>query len=286
MLQEMTRLLKPIYLQIWSLFALLIILYFPFVRTMVEDWNMNDNYSHGYLIPWVSAFMVYTMRREIREVIISPSNIGLPLIILGLIQLTVANIGSEYFLQRTSMIPVLFGLSLFLVGKPFTKKISIPILYLIFMIPIPAIIWNQVAFPMKLFASALSEKIIQTVGIPVLREGNILHLANTTLEVIDACSGLRSLTSMLALSTAFAYLSHHSVPRKWVLFLSAIPIAILVNVVRLTITAGLANQFGEEIALGFLHELSGWVTFALGLVMLIGVHFLLSRARRANCAAD
>lgn len=282
----MTRLLKPIYLQIWSLFALFIILYFPFVRTMVEDWNMNDNYSHGYFIPWVSAFMVYTMRREIREVIISPSNIGLPLIILGLIQLTLANIGSEYFLQRTSMIPVLFGLSLFLVGKPFTKKVSIPVLYLIFMIPIPAIIWNQVAFPMKLFSSALSEKIIQTVGIPILREGNILHLANTTLEVIDACSGLRSLTSMLALSTAFAYLSRHSLARKWVLFLSAIPIAILVNVVRLTITAGLANRFGEEIALGFLHELSGWVTFALGLAMLIGVHFLLSRARRVNCVQD
>jgi len=279
-----TSFFKPIYFQTGALLAPFVVLYFPFMQTMVQDWNVNDNYSHGYFIPLISAFMIYTVRNELRDVAISPNNMGLPLIVLGLLQLTVAKVGSEYFLQRTSMILVLFGLSLFLLGKRFTKKISIPILYLIFMIPIPAIIWNKFAFPVKLFASGLSEKVIQTIGIPVLREGNILHLANTTLEVVDACSGLRSLTSMFALSVAFAYLSGHSRARQWVLFLSAAPIAILINIIRLTLTAGLASQFGEGIAQNFFHELSGWLVFLLGLALLAGVHILLLKIKATSGA--
>lgn len=275
----MTRLVKPIYFQIGLLFAILVAVYLPFIRTMVQDWNTNDNFSHGYLIPVISAFMLWSMRRELKQVSISPCNWGVPLIVLGLIQLVVGKIGSEYFLQRTSMIIVFFGLSFFLLGKSFTKKISVPILYLIFMIPIPAIVWNEVAFPMQLFASGLAERVVQTIGIPVFRGGNILHLSNTTLEVVDACSGLRSLMSMLAMSAAMAHLFGRSKKRKCVLFISAVPIAIFVNIIRLTFTAVLASRFGEKIAQGFLHEFSGWMIFILGLGMLISVHILLSKER-------
>jgi exosortase len=275
----MNRLIKPMHFQMGLLLAIFVVLYFPFIRTMVQDWNTNDNFSHGYLIPIISAFMIGSMRRGLKEVEISPSNWGFPLILLGLMQLTVAKIGSEYFLQRTSMILVLFGLSFFLLGKDLTKMICVPILYLIFMIPIPAIIWNEIAFPMQLFASALAERLIQIIGIPVFRGGNILHLSNTTLEVVDACSGLRSLMSMLALSAGMAYLFGRSKKRKWVLFLSAVPIAILVNIIRLTFTAVLANRFGEKMAQGFLHEFSGWLIFILGLGMLISVHVLLSKGK-------
>ncbi|MCK4486907.1 MAG: exosortase, partial [Desulfobacterales bacterium] len=250
----MIRSSKPIYFQIPLLSGLFIALYFPFIRTMVHDWNIDANYSHGYLIPFISAYMIWSIRKELKQIDIAPSNWGLVLIALGLAQLTVAKIGSELFLQRTSMILVLFGVSLFLLGKAFTKKISIPILYLIFMVPIPAIIWNKIAFPMKLFASGIAEPIIQAIGISVFREGNILHLANTTLEVADACSGLRSLTSLLALSAAFAYIFPLRVINKWVLFFSAIPIAVAVNILRLTSTAVLAQNFGPKVAEGFLHE--------------------------------
>jgi len=130
---------------------------------------------------------------------------------------------------------------------------------------------------MKLFSSSIAERAIHALGISVLREGNILILASTTLEVADACSGLRSLTSLLALSAALAYLSSHTRWKKWLLFISACPIAILVNIIRLVLTAGLASRFGEAVAQGFLHEFSGWLIFLLGLAMLVSTHSLLSK---------
>ena len=273
---------KLIYLQISFLSLLFILLYFPFICTMVHDWNENSNYSHGYLIPFISAFMVWTIRKELREVDLSPNNWGLILIALGLAQLTVAKIGSEYFLQRSSMIVLLFGLSLFLLGNAFTKKISTPLLYLTFMIPIPAIIWNQFAFPMKLFASYIAANLIDFIGISILREGNILHLASTTLEVVDACSGLRSLTSLLALSGALAYIVSLRRISKWILFFSAIPIAIAVNIFRLTSTAMLAQQFGAKVAQGFLHEISGLLVFIIAFIFLFVTYSILSKLERTQ----
>ena len=277
MLSSTNKLFKPIYFQFGILVVVFVGLYFPFIRALVLDWSLNDNYSHGYIIPFISAFMIYSSRKELQVADIAPTNWGLPLIAIGLVQLVVAKTGSEFFLQRTSMILILFGFSVFFLGKKLTKKICIPLLYLVFMIPIPAIIWYKVALPMKLFASMLSEWLICSMGIPVLREGNIIHLAETSLEVVDACSGLRSLISMLALSSALAYLSRHSSLKKWLLFLSAAPTAVFVNVFRLALTGVLAKEFGEKVAKGFLHEFSGCLLFILGIMILIGVHVVLSK---------
>ncbi|MDQ7837635.1 MAG: exosortase/archaeosortase family protein [Thermodesulfobacteriota bacterium] len=265
------------YLQLGLILGLFFLLYYPVITKMVSDWGIDDNYSHGYLIPAIAGYMIWIIRKDLKKIEPTPGNLGLILLIPGLCQLLVARVGSEYFLQRTSMILVLFGLSLFLMGKKFTKKASFPMAYLFFMIPVPAIIWDKIAFPMKLFASYLAVKVIGLIGIPIFREGNILHLANTTLEVADACSGLRSLTSLLALSAALVFFTEHSRFKKWLLFLSAVPIAILTNIIRLTVTAGLASRYGEKVAQGFLHEFSGWLIFLLGLAMLMGVNALLSQ---------
>ena len=269
--------IKILYFQVCLLGALFIVLYFPFIRTMVHDWTVDDNYSHGFLVPFISAYMIWTRRRELRDVVISPSNWGLLFIVLGLSQLTVAKIGSELFLQRTSIIITLFGIVLFLLGKEFTKKIIVPLLYLAFMVPIPAIVWNKIAFPMKLFASYIAANIIDGIGIPILREGNILHLTSTTLEVADACSGLRSLTSLLALSAAFAYISPLRKADKFILFFSAVPIAIVVNIFRLVMTAILAQHFGAHVAEGFLHEMSGILVFVIAFLLLFVVYSILSK---------
>lgn len=268
---------KFIYLQIGLIAALFLILYHPIILSMAKDWQINDNYSHGYLIPVIVGYMIWSIRKKIEGLEISPINWGIILIFIGLCQLITSRIGSEFFLQRLSMITVLFGILLFMAGKPITKKMSLPILYLIFMIPIPAILWNKVAFPLKLFASFLAAKIINSLGITILRRGNILYLANMTLEVVDACSGLRSLTSLLALSAAFAFFTSHSKFKKWLLFLSAVPIAILTNIIRLTLTAGFASKYGEKVAEGFLHGFSGMMVFILGLLLLYFFHIFLSK---------
>jgi exosortase len=247
---------------------------------MVHDWSIDDNYSHGYLIPFIAAYMIWTIRKELNEVAISPSDWGLIFIAWGILQLAVAQIGSEFFLQRTSLIITLFGIVLFLLGKEFTKKITVPLLYLVFMVPIPAVIWNKIAFPMKLFASYIAANIIDGIGITILREGNILHLTSTTLEVADACSGLRSLTSLLALSAACAYILPLRTINKFVLFFSAVPIAIAVNIFRLVFTAVIAEHFGAQIADGFLHEASGIVIFVIAFILLFLVYSILSKLEK------
>jgi len=252
--------------------AALVGLYYPVLVALAHDWSTNDNYSHGFFIPLISGYMIFTMRMELENISLRPANWGLLLLLAGLAQLYIAKVGSEFFLQRTSLILVLLGITLFLLGKAMTRKLLLPMGYLIFMVPLPAIVWNKIAFPMQLYSSAITEKVIQMVGIPVFREGNVLHLAQTTLEVVDACSGLRSLTTMFALSAALAWFSTFVTWKKWALFLVAAPIAIFANIVRLTGTAGLASFYGEKVAQGFLHEFSGLFTFVFGLLLLVLMH--------------
>lgn len=255
----------------------LIILYFPILRELALDWDTNDNYSHGYFIPLLSAYIVYVSRGELKRTPIQGNIAGLFLLGAGLLQLIVAKTGSEFFLQRSSLIPVLAGIVLLTLGFQFLKKVFIPIIYLIFMVPLPAIIWNKIAFPMQLFGSYLTEQVVSFMGIPIYRVGNILYLAGTTLEVVNACSGLRSLTTLFALSAVFAILSSLKTWKKWVLFLVAAPIAILANIVRLSATALLASRYGGEIAKGFLHDFSGLVVFAVGITLLVGVSQFLKK---------
>ena len=251
------------------LLAALVGLYYPVLTSLVHDWSSNDNYSHGFFIPLISGYMVYALREELGRIAVRPANWGFIVLLAGLGQLYVARVGSEYFLQRTSLILVLLGMVLFLWGRNFTKKLLLPIGYLLFMVPLPAIIWNKIAFPMQLFSSAVTERVIQAIGLPVFREGNVLHLAQTTLEVVDACSGLRSLTTMFALAAALAWFSDFATWKKWLLFFAAAPVAIFANIVRLTATAGLASVYGEKVAQGFLHDFSGLFTFVFGLALLI-----------------
>jgi exosortase len=278
--------IKPLHLQLSLLFLAFLALYYPFIQTLMRDWDANDNYNHGYFIPIVSAFMIWSLREELAAIEIKPSNWGIALVGLGLLQLFIAKVGSEYFLQRTSMIVVLFGISFYLFGGRLTRTVQLPLVYLIFMIPLPAIIWNRIAFPMQLFASSITEDVVRLIGLPILREGNVLHLAQTTLEVVDACSGLRSLVTMLALGTAFAFITHREAWKRWVLFLSVFPIAVAVNIIRLSATAILASRYGSEVAHGFLHDFSGWVVFVAGIAMLFGVEWALSRIGKAEVVKD
>ncbi len=262
-----------------------LLLYWDILTHLTQDWMTNDNYSHGFLIPFITGYMIWQKKDELAGFPVRPSNTGLLFLLAGMGLFVIGTVGAEQFMMRFSMIVTLFGIILYFTGWPITRKISVPIAYLIFMIPLPAIIWNKIAFPLQLFAARLTARTVEVMGIPILREGNVLHLANTSLEVVDACSGLRSLTSLLALSGAFAYIATLRTVSKWILFFSAIPIAVAVNILRLTVTAFMARYMGAQAAQGFLHEASGILVFVFAFIFLFFVYLLLKKLEKKWAAA-
>lgn len=208
---------------------------------------------------------------------------GLVLIVGGLLVLLAGLWGSELFLSRIAILPVIAGIVLFLHGWQHFRIAVFPIAFLFLMIPIPAIIFNQIAFPLQLFASRVGEFAIASVGIPVYREGNVLVLAHTTLEVAEACSGIRSLVSLITLGIVYGYFTDH---RTWVRLLivaSAVPVAILANGARVAGTGMAAHWIGAEAAEGFFHQFSGWIVFLFAFAMILIIQrFIVKIAPKAT----
>ena len=257
-------------------------LYHHVILKLIHDWSIDDNYSHGFLVPFISGYLIWQNRQALSKLHVKPTNIGLLLLSFSVVFYILAYTGAELFTQRFSMILVILSGIIFLAGWEYFRVLLLPVLYLTFMIPLPSIIWNKIAFPLKLFATHLAVNAMHLIGITVYGEGNIIYLPNTTLEVADACSGLRSLTSLLALSAAFALITTHSKPKKIILFLSAVPIAIAANIFRLVSTAILAKKFGPQVAHGFLHEASGIAVFLISLIFLFSLNALLSRGQNES----
>jgi exosortase A len=255
-------------------------LYWKIVLEMVHDWYIDENYSHGFLIPVISGYFYWQMRDRVRSVEKSGSASGLFILLAGLTILFIGYLSGEQFTMRFSMLIVLAGAVIFTYGTGFFKTVSFPFLYLIFMIPLPYLIYDSVAFPLKLLVSKVSVQFLSFIGILVLREGNIIHLASTTLEVADACSGIRSIISLLALSTAIAYLTQKGWIKRVILVVLAVPIAVFVNAVRVIVTGILAERYGAEAAEGFFHEFAGLVIFGIAIVMLIGSAIILGKMKR------
>ena len=249
-------------------------LYWDVVASLVNDWAVDDNYSHGFLIVPVALYFIWERRGRLGAAVPRPSVAGLVLVI-GCMALLVAGVlGAELFLTRVSLLGTVVGAVLFIYGKEHLKILIFPIAFLILMIPIPSIIFNHIAFPLQLLASRFGELALQVAQIPVLREGNVLILAHASLEVVEACSGIRSLISLLTLGIVYGYFTDQ---RPWVrttIAAATIPVAIVANGLRIAGTGIAAHRFGQEVAEGFFHTFSGWLVFLAAFCMLFLVQRL------------
>lgn len=242
---------------------------------LVDDWIVDGNYSHGFLIIPLALYFTWERRQKLLAAQARPSWLGLILLLSGIAILMAGLWGSELFLSRVAILPVIAGIVLFLLGWAHLRILVFPIAFLLLMIPIPAIIFNQIAFPLQLIASRLGEWAIAAVGIPVLREGNVLTLAHTSLEVAEACSGIRSLVSLITLGIVYGYFMD---PRGWVRLLivaSAIPVAIVANGARVAGTGMAAQWISPDAAQGFFHEFSGWIVFLFAFAMILMIQKLI-----------
>ena len=247
-------------------------LYAGVVMRLVSDWYHDDNYSHGFVIVPLALYFAYERRDQLRLAPRQPMTWLGVLVVAGSCLLLVAGtLGSEFFLTRVSLIGALAGSVLFLFGARHLRILAFPLAFLFLMIPVPAILFNQIAFPLQLIASRFGESVVALAGVPVLREGNVIILASTTLEVAEACSGIRSLISLLTLGVLFGYFSDPRPGIRIALALVTIPIAIISNGLRVAGTGIAAHHFGVAAADGFFHTFSGWLVFLTATVLLLAV---------------
>ncbi|MEK7729340.1 MAG: exosortase C-terminal domain/associated protein EpsI [candidate division KSB1 bacterium] len=256
----------PLSLLIVGFFAL----FFPALRELVRDWTIDPNYEHGVLVPVIVAYLLWQKRNELRGLALQPAfGAGLALCLFGFMLFIIATAGAEWFVARSAMLLSLYGLVLYFAGWHFFKRLSLPLLYLGFMIPLPYVIYYRITFPLQQIASTGAFRALKLLGLAGQQEGNILHFSGFSLEVIEACSGLRSMMVLVTLAALIAYMT--SVPNlwRWLLFLSAAPVAIVANIFRLMILALLGIFVSPEAAMSFLHEGSGILVFLIGLFLLM-----------------
>ncbi len=255
---------------------LIALVYYRVLIKLVTDWWKIPDFSHGFLVPLFAAYLVWEKRETLRGIKATPSWGGIAVMLLGLFVLLMGVYGSNLFLSRVSLLILLSGVVLCFGGWPFLRELRFTLLVLLLAIPIPAIIFNQLTFPLQLLASRLASDLLPLFGVPVLREGNVIVLPVMRLEVAEACSGIRSLMSLFTLAVFYGYFLEKSGLRRTALALASIPIAIAANAVRILGTGLCVQYWDPDKAMGFFHEFSGWVIFLVSLTLLYLVHRAMS----------
>ena len=294
---------------LWRALAIAFAVIFAYATVLVKlanDWWVDENYSHGLLIPFVIGFILWLNRDKLSSEKLGP-NVLLGGLAIGfaLFALWAGVAGAELYTQRLSLLLIIAGIVIFFFGRRILSVLFVPLVLLFLSLPIPAIVFNRIAFPLQLFASRCAVWSMSMLGIPVLRQGNIIELKplnsfdTKKLEVVEACSGIRSLMTLMTLAVVFAYFSRphsdndQSGPgSRWfrsygfwraaILVGSAIPIAILTNAARVSGTGILSHYYGTQVADGFFHSFSGWVVYIVAFILLFGVGWVLDRFRPTN----
>jgi len=260
-----------------TLLVLIALLYAEILARLFTQWVNDKNFQHGFFVPAFSLFLLWKNRKNLQKIAPIPSWSGLPLIIGGLFLLMLGDFGAELFLARISLLFLAAGLIVLFHGWPLFRAVLFPWAFLILMIPIPVIVFQKVTFPLQIVASKLASAVLPFLGVVVHREGIIIELAAMKLEVVAACSGIRSLLSLLTLSIIYGYLMED---RQWVrvaLAIASVPIAVIANSFRIVGTGLLVQYWDPDKAEGFFHLFEGWLIFVVSLIMLFVLHGLIVR---------
>ncbi len=247
-------------------------LYASILGRLVAQWWQDPNFSHGFFVPAFALFVLWQDRSRLVSLPRAPSSWGLLILAMALCVLVVGVLGAELFVSRVSLLLLIAGLVVSFLGWNYFRAVLFPWAFLILMIPIPAIIFNQITFPLQILASKVAATVLPLAGVPVLREGNVINLPAMPLEVAEACSGIRSLLSLATLAIIYGYLME---TRKWVrvvLALASVPIAVAANSLRIVGTGLLVQYWDPNKAEGFFHAFSGWLIFVISLLMLFLLH--------------
>lgn len=259
-------------LKFLSCFVLLLAAYFPILKGMAGRWTAPESYyGHGFLVPIVSLFIVWYRRELLKKAGLSSGKAGLFIIAIGLIVNVICAAFKIYFISGVSFVFVLYGLVLFFFGKEVTRNLIFPIFFLIAMIPLPLVLVGMLTVKLKLFAAKGSVFILNKIGFPSILDGSTIVMPNSQLLVEAPCSGLRSLIALLTLGLLFAGTMKMSYLKKGIFFLSSIPIAIAANMVRIIMLSVVNDLYGEKAAMGFFHDFSGYLVFALAFIGLLMV---------------
>ena len=251
-------------------------LYGPVLTQMVIQWWQDPDYGDRFVVPVFVGYVLSQRRHKLRQVSLEPNNFGFPLMLGAIGLLIVGTLGAELFVSRSSLLFLLGGILLFFAGWKMLSAVAFPLAFLALMIPLPALIYNQVTFPLQLLASRLASNSLELLGIPVLREGNVLVLPTYSLEVVEACSGIRSLMSLIALAVAYGYFVEQRLWARITLVVMMLPIAVASNALRV-VGAGVVTYFwGPQYAEGFFHFFQGWLIFVSAVACMLFVHWFLS----------
>ncbi len=259
---------KPILLMT-SLFFSFVFAYFPVWERLILGWYSSDEYSHGFFIVPLCIYIIWRKKEILTEIPVKPSWWGLSLVIFSLFLYLFAYFAEISTIASFSMVVLLAGVIIYLYGFLIFKELLFPLFFLLFMIPIPAQIYSSLTIPLQLFVTKVSVWLGSTIGIPIYREGNVIHLPDRTMQVVQACSGLRSMISLLMLGAIFGYLSLKSNMLRFALFLSGIPAAIFVNIIRVSLMVFAFYFFNYDLTKDSVHTVFGIIIFFIALIIIV-----------------
>jgi len=251
--------------------GIIVAFYFNTFGWLIESWLSNPYYSHGFIVPIISGYIIWNMRKELSEMKKTTSNTGLVVFGIGMILQSIATLFTIRFLSGLSLVVTIFGVILYLYGYQVVKKVSFPILFLLLMIPLPFI--DIVAPPIQTISAIGATSIASLLGVPVYREGLLMYIPAGVFEVALECSGLKGIISLLTISAIYAFILKKRTIVKYIIVLSAIPLAIIGNILRIALMLIIANTYGKDMAITYFHELSSILLFGVALVGL----FLIGR---------